>query len=225
MSGSNALVRACAAFVLFSAGFSAASGQSWSLVQATGDKTFTFEERLEAFEGGFRATIRSGLGETDEILMDGRRSVLEWRRSYPAEGTVLVGLRRGRWAEIEGTYKGKPYAKKHDFGDLPWFQFQELSYAALLGLPVKGAAEFWTIDRGSLGANKFRAERMADEAVDAAGRRHDAAHFHLTVAGVPAFLFRSSAWARKSDGAFLRLAVPPVLGMPASTVELAAEGP
>jgi hypothetical protein len=155
--------------------------------------------------------------------MDARRSTTEWRRSYPSEGTDIRAVRRGAEVFVEGTYKGKPYSRKHDFGDAPWFQFQELSYEELFSSGA-AAAGFWTIDRASLRPTFFTARRGAGSAtIELGSARVEAIEYALTARGVPAALFTARFWLRARDGRFLRLDVPPLLGLPRSSVELRSE--
>jgi hypothetical protein len=188
-----------------------------------GQKTVVFEESLSPSGAGWTATIGTNIGERDNLEMDARRSTTEWRRSYPAEGTELRAVRRGAEVLVEGTYKGRPYSRRHDFGDAPWFQFQELSYEELF---ASGAATagFWTIDRASLKPTYFTARRESGSAtIELGGKSVEAIEYSLTVRGLPPALFTARFWLRSRDGRFLRLDVPSLLGLPRSSVELRSE--
>jgi hypothetical protein len=195
-----------------------------TLVQRTGQETVTVTERIREREDGFEATVESSLGEIDRVVLDRSRSTVEWSRSFPGEGTALKAVRKGRSVSVVGTFRNKPVSWEKDFGDLPWYEYQELSYPALLD-SREAQTEFWTINRADLKPTRFHCERQAGETITVSGRAVEALHFHLTVYGIPAILFHSSVWLRKEDGVFLRIEVPPVLGLPATRVELTAEKP
>jgi hypothetical protein len=188
-----------------------------------GQKTVVFEESLSPSGAGWTAAIGTNIGERDYLEMDARRSTTEWRRSYPSDGTELRAVRRGAEVLVEGTYKGRPYSRRHDFGDAPWFQFQELSYEELFASGA-AAAGFWTIDRASLRPTYFTARREdGSRTIELGGTRVQAIEYALTARGVPPALFTARFWLRSRDGRFLRLDVPPLLGLPRSSVELRSE--
>jgi hypothetical protein len=191
-------------------------------------------ESLRPRSSGYEAFISTSKGEQDILILDGRRSTLEWRRKFDSEGTDLAAIRVGKEVRIRGTYKGKPYEKKYDFGDIPWYQFQEISYEELYASgaatgaatgPATGvnSASFWTIDRSSLKPSLFVAHKKGNTVIDVMGKPIEAIEYHLTISGVPAFVFTAVFWLRKSDGRFLRLDVPPILGLPRSRVDLTSE--
>jgi hypothetical protein len=187
-----------------------------------GKDTVVFSESVIARGSGFSAVIATNVGERDSLSMDGRRSTLEWRRSFENEGTDLVATRSGAKVRISGTYKGRPYDQTHDFGDLPWYQFQEISYEELFRTKAETSG-FWTIDRRSLKPSLFKAQRGETVTIDVMGAPVRAIEYELTVSGVPAFLFTSRFWLRESDGRFLRLDVPPIFALPRSRVDLTSE--
>jgi hypothetical protein len=187
-----------------------------------GKDSVIFSESVAARGSGFSAVITTSVGERDSLAMDARRSTLEWRRSFEGEGTELVATRDGSMVRVRGTYKGRPYDKTHDFGDLPWYQFQEISYEELSRTRTE-ASSFWTIDRRSLKPSLFKAQRVESASIESMGSIVRAAKYDLTVSGVPAFLFTSHFWLRESDGRFLALEVPPILGLPRSRVDLTSE--
>lgn len=194
----------------------------YELSQRFGEKTVTLSQRLLRTAEGYQATIESSDGAADRVVMDSGRSTLEWRRSYPAEGTEIVARRSGPTVTLSGTFKNKPISFVERIGDLPWFQFQELSYPAILD---KRAAEFWTISRRDMKAASFRSELQGVETVEVMGAPVAARRFLLTVKGVPRAVFKSSYWLRSSDGVFLRLEVPPVFGFSGGRAELVGERP
>jgi hypothetical protein len=181
-----------------------------------------FKESIRLEGSTLSAEISTNIGEYDSLTMDGERSTMEWFRRYEREATDLAAVKEGSAVRIRGTYKGKPYDKTHDFGELPWYQFQEISYEELFRSGAEKAS-FWTIDRLSLKPSLFTARKKAEVEIEVMGRPVEALEYHLTVSGVPAFLFTSRFWLRKSDGRFLRLDVPPVLGLPRSRVDLTSE--
>jgi len=187
-----------------------------------GKDTVIFSESVSARGSGFAAIITTNIGEYDSLSMDGSRSTLEWRRTYKSEGTDLVAVRDGPKVRVKGTYKGRAYDKSYDFGDLPWFQFQGISYEELYRAKAE-TGSFWTIDRKSLKPSLFKAQRSETEAIEVMGASVKAAKYDLTVSGVPAFLFTSHFWLREADGRFLRLDVPPIFNLPRSRVELTSE--
>ena len=119
-----------------------------------GKDTVVFSESVRANGSGFSAVITTNIGEYDSLSMDERRSTLDWRRKVAIEGTDLVAARNGSKVRISGLYKGRPYDKTHDFGDLPWYQFQEISYEELFRAKSE-TSSFWTIDRKSLKPSLF----------------------------------------------------------------------
>jgi hypothetical protein len=181
-----------------------------------------FSESVRANGSGLSAVITTNIGEYDSLSMDDRRSTLEWQRKVVSEGTDLVAVRNGAKVRMNGTYKGKPYDKTYDFGDLPWYQFQEISYEELFRTKAE-TSSFWTIDRKSLKPSLFKAQRSENVVIEVMGAPVKAVNYDLTVSGVPAFLFTSHFWLRESDGRFLRLDVPPVLNLPRSQVDLTSE--
>jgi hypothetical protein len=187
-----------------------------------GKDSVVFSESILAQGARYSAVITTSLGERDSLEMDQGRSTLEWRRSFEKEGTDLVALRSGPKVRVTGTYKGKPYDRTHDFGDLPWYQFQEISYEELFRAKAQ-ASSFWTIDRASLKPSLFTAQRGETGSIEVLGASVRAIKYDLTVSGVPAFLFISHFWLRESDGRFLRLDVPPILSLPRSRVDLTSE--
>jgi hypothetical protein len=193
-----------------------------TLTWKVGKEEVTFSESIVFAEGKISATIVSSVGEHDGIVMDGNRSTLEWRRRVDAEKTDITAVRNGAAVRIKGVYTGKPYDKTLDFGDLPWYEFQEISYERFF---TTGAASgsFWTIDRKTLAPSRFLAERDKTETITIMGRPVKAIRYGLSVNGVPHFIFKAHFWIRESDGRFLRLDVPPVFTLPRSVVELTGE--
>jgi hypothetical protein len=187
-----------------------------------GDKTVIFSESIAAQGSGYSALITTNVGEADSLTMDARRSTLFWSRKVESEGTDLVARRSGQAVRITGRYKGKAYDKTHDFGDLPWYQFQEISYEELYKTKAESGS-FWTIDRASLKPSLFKAELRGPTSIEAMGAPIKALKYDLYVNGVPAFLFTSHFWLRESDGRFLRLDVPPIFNLPRSRVDLTSE--
>jgi hypothetical protein len=179
-------------------------------------------ESVQEEGSGFTAVITTDIGEFDSLSLDGRHSTLEWRRKVASEGTDLAAVRNGSKVRIKGTYRGKPYEKTHDFGVLPWYQFQEISYEELLRAKAE-TSSFWTIDRASLTPTLFKAQRREAVTIEIMGASVKAVEFDLTVHGVPAILFTSHFWLRESDGRFLRLDVPPIFTTPGSRVDLTGE--
>jgi len=193
-----------------------------SLDWRVGKETVSFTESILPRGSGFAAEISTNKGEFDGLVLDGKRSTLEWRRRYESEGTDLVAVRKGSEVRVRGNHKGKPYDKAHDFGELPWYQFQEISYEELFKTGAESAS-FWTIDRASLKSSLFTARKKRDVEIEIMGKRVEAVEYTLSMSGVPAFLFTSHFWLRKSDGRFLTLDVPPILGLPRSRVDLTSE--
>jgi hypothetical protein len=187
-----------------------------------GEDTVIFKESVRPRGSGFSAEISTNIGEFDSLSMDGKRSTLEWRRKYEREGTDLAAVRNGSEVRVRGTYKGKPYDRTYDFGELPWYQFQEISYEELYRTGAE-TSSFWTIDRASLKSSLFRAQRKESVMIEIMDASVKAIKYDLTLSGVPAFLFTSHFWLRESDGRFLRLDVPPILGLPRSRVDLTSE--
>ncbi len=193
---------------------------TWKL----GKESVIFRESIAATTQGLAATISSSVGEVDSLLLDRQRSTLEWRRRVEAEGTDLKAVRSGGRVSLTGVYKGRAYERSYDFGDQPWYQFQEISYEALFASKAARSG-FWTIDRKTLKPSFFLAERMGSSSIEVMGAPVKAVKYSLTVAGVPALVFTSHFWLRLSDGRFLRLEVPPILNLPRSSVELSKETP
>jgi hypothetical protein len=187
-----------------------------------GDKTVIFSESIVPQSSGYTALITTNVGEEDGLTMDARRSTLRWSRKVESEGTDLVAQRSGRAVRITGSYKGKAYDKTHDFGDLPWYQFQEISYEELHRAKA-ATSSFWTIDRASLKPSLFKAQLSGPASIEIMGASVKAQKYDLNVSGVPAFLFTSHFWLRESDGRFLRLDVPPIFNLPRSRVDLTSE--
>jgi hypothetical protein len=210
---------AVAAFVL---AVSPLAALDTTLDWRVGRDTVIFKESVRPQGSGLSASISTNIGEYDSLIMDGKRSTLEWRRKYEREGTDLVAVRDGSQVRVRGTYKGRPYDKTHDFGELPWYQFQEISYEELFRTGAESSS-FWTIDRSSLKASLFKAQRKGSAVLEVMGVQVKAIEYDLTVSGVPAFLFTSRFWLRESDGRFLRLDVPPILNLPRSRVDLTSE--
>lgn len=201
-----------------------ADDRELTLTQRSSAETIVSIERIVRTDTGFAAVIESSLGEIDRLVMDRNRSTLEWRRTYAREGTEIVAVRQGRMVQVTGTLKNKPVSLQKDFGDLPWYQFQELSYPALVASSAR-KSEFWTIGRSDLRFTHFYAEFETTERIRSLGSEAEALKYRITVNGIPAVLFSSRFWLRTNDGTFLRLEVPPVLGNSAITVELTDEQP
>lgn len=219
--GDRRAARAAAAAVLALAALPLCALET-TLDWRVGEDLVTFRESILPQGSGFVAVITTNKGEYDRLVMDGRRSTVEWRREYESEGTSVIATRRGAEVKVSGRYKGKPYERTYGFGDLPWYQFQELSYEQLHGAEAK-TASFWTIDRSSLKSSLFTARRKQATEIEIMGEKVRAVEYDLTVSGVPALIFTSRFWLRESDGRFLRLDVPPVLTLPRSRVDLTSE--
>jgi hypothetical protein len=192
------------------------------LTWKVGKEEVTFSESIVFLEGRISATIVSSVGEHDSIVMDGNRSTLEWRRRVDAEKTDITAIRNGAMVRIRGVYKGKPYDKALDFGSLPWYEFQEISYESFFATGAESGS-FWTIDRKTLAPSRFLAERDGPETIIIMGGPVKAIRYGLSVNGVPHFIFKAHFWIRENDGRFLRLDVPPVFTLPRSVVELTGE--
>jgi len=189
-----------------------------------GGDSVLFHESIRAAGAGYSASISSSVGESDSVLLDSRRSTLEWRRRVGGEGTELSAIRSGGQLRLEGLYKGRKYEKTLELGDLPWYEFQELSYEYLFSSGAR-TSRFWTIDRKTLKATRFSAERRESTSIEIMGKPVRAIEFALTVEGIPSFVFSSKFFIRESDGRFLRLEVPAILNLPRSSVELSKETP
>lgn len=216
------MTRIVFALALSLAQVGAAWSQDLTLTQFVGPQTIVYDESVRTAGDLITAEIRSNLGEFDSLVMDKNRSTLEWRRRIPAKGTDILAVRSGTKVKISGALNGKAYDQTVDFGALPWYQFQEISYEYLFASGASSSS-FWTLDRLSLKPSEFRAERKGEEAIEVMGKRTPAVRYTLNVQGVPRFLFTAQFWTRSSDGRFLRLDVPPVLGSPRTTVELTSE--
>jgi hypothetical protein len=214
--------RAFAAFAFIGFAVAVLPALETTLDWRVGKDTVVFSESIRAQGSGLFAVISTNIGEYDSLSMDSRRSTLEWSRKYESEGTDLSASRSGTMVRVKGTYKGKPYDKTHDFGELPWYQFQEISYEELFSSRVETSL-FWTIDRSSLKPSLFKAHRGAAVSIEVMGTPVRAVEYDLTVNGVPGFIFTSRFWLRDSDGRFLRLDVPPLFNLPRSRVELTGE--
>lgn len=187
-----------------------------------GEDRVVLKESVRPRGSGFSAEISTSIGELDSLSLDGKRSTLEWRRKYEREGTDIAAVRNGSQVRVSGTYKGKPYDRIYDFGELPWYQFQEISYEELFRTGAE-TGSFWTIDRATLKSSLFTARKKKSVILEVMGAPARAIEYDLTVSGVPAFIFTSRFWLRESDGRFLRLDVPRILDHPASRVELTSE--
>lgn len=187
-----------------------------------GEDTVFFEEKVLPTASGYSAVLTTSVGEYDSLVLDRRRSTTTWRRRVASENTDIIAERTGSQVRVRGSYKGKPYEKTHEIGDLPWFQLHEVSYEDLYASGL-GDSRFWTIDRKTLKPTEFRAQRGEAETIVIGGKAVAAISYSLTVSGVPSFIFHSRFWLRKSDGRFLRLEAPAILGLPRSSVELTAE--
>lgn len=187
-----------------------------------GPKSFVFNETVTETPTGYIAVLETSDGEYDRHVMDSLRSVLEWERKDPADGTDIRAIRQGSKVTVTGTLKGKPYEKTHDFGTQVWYQLQEASYEELYR-SGRGKGSFWTIDRKSLKASEFKVEKIEEENILIMRTQIPVVKYSLSVSGVPAFLFKAHFWLRKTDGRFLKLEIPAVLGFPLSTIELTSE--
>jgi len=193
-----------------------------SLSWKVGNDIVLFDERVTATGGGFTAELRTSVGEFDGLVMDSRRSTLKWQRRVDSEQTDISAERSGSKVVVRGTYKGKPYERTHDIGDLPWYQLHEISYEELYASGVQSAS-FWTVDRKTMRPTEFKCVRLDEGTISIMGKAVPAVRYSLAVHGVPAFLFTSYFWLRKTDGRFLKLEVPAILGLPRSSVELTGE--
>lgn len=200
----------------------ASSALETKMTWKVGADTVFFDERVLKTDSGYSAVLTTSVGEYDSLALDRQRSTTSWRRRVDSENTDISAVRLGSQVRVRGTYRGKPYEKTHEIGDLPWYQLHEVSYEDLYATG-RSEARFWTIDRKTLRPNEFRAERGEAETIMLGGKAVAAVAYSLTVAGVPSFIFHSRFWLRKSDGRFLRLEAPAVLGLPRSSVELTAE--
>jgi len=197
-----------------------------TFTQTTGRETVVYRETLRPSGSGYEATVESPR-ESNSVVLDSSRATLSWRITVPSEGMDITARRQGDLLIVSGRYKGEPYEQTVKAGGDPWYQFQELSQ----GLSTEGLGGsdekprfFWTIDRRNLKPVKFRAERRQEQTIVALGRPVRAVRFDMTIAGVPAVLFRARFWLRISDGRYLRLEVPGFLGQEAdSVVELTHE--
>lgn len=187
-----------------------------------GKDTVIFNETVSVIPDGYIAILNTSVGEYDRQVMDTQRSVLEWQRTDPVEGMDIEAVRQGEKVTVKGTYKGKPYNKTHNFGTLPWYVLQEASYEELYKRG-QTTVKFWAIDRKRLSASEFKAEKLEDENIFIMGKHILAVKYSLSVSGVPLFLFQAHFWLRKTDGRFLKLDAPAVLGLPASEIELTSE--
>lgn len=199
-----------------------ASALQTTLTWKVGKDTVIFNESIKVTEKGISAVIASSIGEYDTLVMDENRSTLEWRRKVAAENTDIEAVRTGSHVRIKGTYKGKPYDARINFDNLPWYQFQEISYEQFFAAKA-ASVSFWTIDRKTLKPSEFRAEKRESESITIMGNPVMAIKYDLTVKGVPSFLFKAHFWIRETDGRFLKLAVPPLFDLPRSVVELSRE--
>jgi hypothetical protein len=199
-----------------------AGAQQTTLTWTVGKDMIVLRESVTASEKGITAVIASSVGEYDDLRMNEERSTLEWRHKVPGEQTDLVALRTGSSVRMRGTYKGRPYDRTLDFGEVPWYQFQEISYEYFYATGAR-SGDFWSIDRKTLKPSQFRADKSGPETITIMGTPVAAAKYDLTIHGVPAFIFKAHFWVREADGRFLRLSVPPVFNLPQSVVELSGE--
>ncbi len=200
----------------------ATSALETKMTWRVGEDTVFFDEKVLPTDSGYSAVLTTSVGEYDSLALDKNRSTISWRRRVDSENTDISAVRLGSRVRVWGSYRGKPYERFHEIGDLPWYQLHEVSYEDLYA-SGRTEARFWTIDRKTLKPNEFRAERGEAETITIGGKAVAAVGYSLTVSGVPSFIFHSRFWLRKSDGRFLRLEAPAVLGLPRSSVELTAE--
>ncbi|GAB1483110.1 hypothetical protein MASR2M78_19260 [Treponema sp.] len=193
-----------------------------TLTWKVGKDTVIFNESVTETATGYVAVLNTSVGELDRQLMDKQRSVIEWQRQDAREDTDMLAIRQGSKVTLKGTYKGKPYEKDYDFGNLPWYQLHEASYEELYRSGL-AKANFMTFDRRTMKLTEFKAEMQEEESILIMGKQIPAVKYSLGVSGVPAFLFQAHFWLRKGDGHFLKLEVPAILGLPKSAVELTGE--
>jgi hypothetical protein len=188
----------------------------------TGGTETTYTEAVHAVTGGYRAVVKSPLEESTMDLDEAFQTVA-WSFHVPADGTDLAAQRAGSTIAVKGRFKGRAFEKSFDAGGAPWYEYQELSLDAFGAGPAQGIV-FATIDRANMKMVRFRAVKKGTVQIDNSGRMVQAVESILLVEGVPEFLLRSRLWQRESDGRYLRLLVPPLGGIGASTlIELAGE--
>lgn len=200
----------------------AVTGLETTLVWTAGEDTVIFYESVTETPSGYVAVLNTSVGEFDRQIMNKQRSVIEWERKDATEGTDILAKREGSKVTLKGIYKGKPYEKEHDFEDLPWYQLQEASYEELYRSGIT-KSNFMTIDRKTMRVTEFKAEKQEEESILIMGIQIPAIKYSLGIKGIPAFLFQAHFWLRKSDGRFLKLDAPAILGLPKSSVELTSE--
>jgi hypothetical protein len=191
------------------------------IIQTLGKRTYRYAETIIRTADGFRATIESEEGSVDTVRLDRDWATLEWTHKESG-GSEIAAVREESAVSVQGKFKKLPINVRIDMGELPWFEFQEISYASLAARGNVGT-ECWVIDRRLLIAAKAYAEPKGAETISIAGRTVEALCFDLTMSGIPASIFVSRLWIRRGDGRFLRLESPSFLGYPASVLELAAE--
>ena len=147
---------------------SAVFGLETTLTWQLGKDTILFNESVKVTGTGFSAVLTTSVGEFDSLEMDRKRSTIRWQRRLKSENTEVSAERNGSKVRVSGTYKGKPYDKTHDIGDLPWYQLHEISYEELFATGV-ASANFWTIDRKTMKPTEFKAERQLEESINIMG--------------------------------------------------------
>jgi hypothetical protein len=208
--------------LLLAAGRAPCEEHSMSFTQVTGRDTILYSEVIRASGAGYEAAVESPR-ERNAVRLDGSRGTVGWLIAFPSEGMEIEAERRGDTVVVSGKYRGRPYERSFSLAGDPWYQFQELSLD-VLHASGRSPVHFWTIDRRNLKPVRFRAERHGEELLTVLGKPALAICYDMTIAGVPAVVFRARFWLRASDGRYLRLEVPGFLGQEASsTVELTAD--
>lgn len=200
-----------------------AVGEELVFEQVTGDERVIYRNTITPEGSGYRITLESP-GEYNECLLDENLSVLTWYIRRPADGTDLLFERDRNRITASGTRDGRVFNENYRIDNEPWYQFHELSMDRF-GVSDATGIRFWTIDRRKMDIVKFKAEKIAEERIEAGGKTWDAVKVELSLTGLAGILgWHSYFWLRASDGRYLRLEAPGFTSSdPDSTVELVEE--
>ncbi|MGE5529869.1 MAG: hypothetical protein ACM3X6_12115 [Patescibacteria group bacterium] len=216
-----------AAILLFCLSFltPASAGGTVRMVyeERAGVETVRHEYLLEPAGAGFRLSIATRAREiSEEYATDASFAILSWRYQDRRRDTAFTAVRAGDTIHVSGRHRGRPLERRFKAGTIPWKQLFPMGLEALAAGAEK-KADFLAIDPDKMRIHAFTAGARGSEAISWRGRRVEAVHIRITLAGALAPLWHADSWHRAADGRYLRYESVNGPGAPLTVKELIEE--
>lgn len=141
--------------------------------------------------------------ENNEFECYPNYDVITWKYKNLKNDTSIEGKHEENMLIFSGKLKGREITKNVEIDSNPWYQdiMIPLSYIAK---SEKIEIAFWLINTDDLKAYKMIATREGNERIKVNDTEVEAVNFHISVSGLPTFLWKLETWYRQEDSVFVK---------------------